>query len=337
MGRIFLCFSWLVFAGHQSLAQEEIDLVTLKNKIIEVRIASGSKSDSLSITNENSKTPILGNWKWISGSAIFRPLIPLPAGKQFKVFRNGKSTDSFGIKPKKQVPPSVLAFYPSSDTLPENLLKCYISFSQPMRDNHIYDLIQISDKRGQIVEDVILHLQPALWNEEQTTLTLWIDPGRVKRDLIRNRNLGIPLKKGNSYTITVSKEWQAINGEKLQFDFRKYFHISGRDEEMPSTNKWNVKIPEAGSTKSLVIEFPESMDYRTTLEGLKIYRDEYEVQGKTSMRDKEKKWVFIPKSKWTTGTYRIEVDPVIEDNAGNNLTRLFDRNVNDNISSTNDE
>ena len=39
-----------------------------------------------------------------------------------------------------------------------------------------------------------LDLQPELWNAEGTVLTLWLDPGRIKRDLIPNKELGIPLK-----------------------------------------------------------------------------------------------------------------------------------------------
>ena len=304
-----LCLTGVLFLiGYQAIGQEEIDLVTLENKIIEVRIVSGNNNDSLSITTENSEISILGDWKYEKLKTVFKPLIPLTAGKEFLVYRNAVNTDSFILSKKKQVPPSVLAFFPSSDTIPENLLKCYLSFSQPMRDINIYDFIVVNDEKGQEIKDVILPLQPALWNKEQTILTLWIDPGRIKRDLIRNKNLGIPLKKGNNYSIMVSQEWQAKNGEKLSYDFRKFFYVSKRDESIPNTSQWVVTSPKQGGTKSLTIEFPESMDYRTTLEGFKIYKGDQEIKGKTSLRYHETKWVFIPEQPWLMGNYQIKID-----------------------------
>ena len=324
----FLCLSILLLLFCHAQAQEEIDIVSLKNKITEIRIATKSQSDTLSLTKENSTTPILGNWTGNDNYDVFKPIIPLDAGKKYLVYRNGKNTDSIFLKRKKQVPPSVLAFYPTTDTIPENLLKCYILFSQPMKDLNIYEFLSVQDGDGKLVNDVFLPIQPALWNEDQTVLTLWIDPGRVKRDLIRSKNLGTPLKAGKSYQIKISSKWQAINGEALSFDYRKSYYVSERDEKLPNTRKWQINSQESNTLNSLTIDFPESMDYLTALEGIKIYKDDQVVDGKASLRSFEKKWVFIPDSEWQKGTYVIKLDPRIEDNAGNNLLRLFDNDLN---------
>ncbi|MEL6557282.1 MAG: Ig-like domain-containing protein [Bacteroidota bacterium] len=323
----FLGLISLVLIFLHAKAQEETDLVSFENKILEVRIVAKSQADSLSITKENSSTPILGTWTKSDRNDIFKPLIPLGAGKKYLVFRNGQKTDSIFLKRKKQAPPTVLAFYPSADTVPENLLKCYIRFSKPMRDQNIYSFLAVKDEAGKVVEDVFLPLKPALWNMDQTVLTLWIDPGRVKRDLIRSRNLGTPLKAGRTYQIKISSEWKALNGEKLPHDFRKSFFISERDEKIPNSSRWQINPPIANTSKSLSIIFSENMDYRTALEGIKIYKGDQLISGKPSLRNQERRWIFIPDSEWQTGNYIIKIEPTIEDNAGNNLIRPFDNDL----------
>lgn len=322
-----LCLLLLLMVFFHAKAQEKTDLVSFNNKILEVRIIAKSGTDSLSITKENSLTPILGSWTRSDLYDVFKPIIPLSAGKKYLIFRNGINTDSIFLKRKKQAPPTVLAFYPSTDTVPENLLKCYIRFSKPMRDHNIYEFFTVTDSNGKVVKDVFLPLQPALWNQDQTVLTLWIDPGRVKRDLIRNRNLGTPLKAGKTYQIRISSEWQALNGEKLSYDFRKSFYISARDEKIPDSSQWQIKPPNSNTSKSLTVIFPENMDYRTTLEGIKIYKGDQLISGKPSLRSQERQWVFIPDSEWQTGNYVIKIEPTIEDHAGNNLLRPFDNDL----------
>ena len=36
------------------------------------------------------------------------------------------------------------------------------------------------------LKGTFLDLQPELWNDDATELTLWLDPGRIKLDLIPN-------------------------------------------------------------------------------------------------------------------------------------------------------
>ena len=37
------------------------------------------------------------------------------------------------------------------------------------------------------MKSIFLELENELWNPEHTQLTLWLDPGRIKRDLIPNQ------------------------------------------------------------------------------------------------------------------------------------------------------
>jgi len=318
----------LLFITGQVKCQEVIDIVRQENKIQEIRIRSDKASDVISISTKNKQSAILGSWTYQNGQKVFKPLVPLSAGKEYMVYRANQKSDSFNIKRIKLVPPQVLAFYPSADTVPENLLKCYLSFSQPMSETReIYRYISVVDEGGKLVKDVILPLKPALWNADQTILTLWIDPGRVKRELIRNKQMGIPLVKGSQYRIEVAKEWKGANGEFLSNGFVKNLYISDRDEEVPQANQWQLSPPAINSLSDLSIRFGESMDYATSLDGIAIYLNEKIIEGEISLKNNEKSWVFSPKNKWQKGHYRIIIDPSMEDIAGNNLLRPFDRDL----------
>ena len=38
-------------------------------------------------------------------------------------------------------------------------------------------------------------------------------------------------------------------------------------------------------------------------------------------------WAFVPSQNWMVGTYRIAVDPILEDVAGNSVQRVSDRDL----------
>ena len=77
--------------------------------------------------------------------------------------------------------------------MPENLLKIYLRFSHPMREGQSDKYISLIKNGKDTLPDVFLNLQPELWNEDRTVLTVWLDPGRIKRDLQPNLKLGNPL------------------------------------------------------------------------------------------------------------------------------------------------
>jgi len=48
------------------------------------------------------------------------------------------------------------------------------------------------------------------------------------------------------------------------------------------------------------------------------------VAGKIDLSKQEQQWVFVPAQPWKRDSYRLVVDPVLEDVAGNRMTGLFD-------------
>ena len=71
--------------------------------------------------------------------------------------------------------------YPSNDVLPENLLRFYVRFSNPMRRGQAQENIEILGPDGTPAPDVLYRAPAELWDGSMTCLTVLLDPGRLKR------------------------------------------------------------------------------------------------------------------------------------------------------------
>ena len=174
---------------------------------------------------------------------IFRPLIPFTRGLFYDVFIRHKFFVEIEI-PKDTTVPKLIGIYPSGDTVPENLLKIYLVFSTPMVEGHSLQYIKLTNEKADSLPGTFLNLQTELWNEDGTQLTLWLDPGRIKRGLIPNEKNGAPLINGNSYELMISREWKCKSGSNLENSFTKKFTVAERDGVSPDPDKWKLVVPE---------------------------------------------------------------------------------------------
>ncbi len=280
------------------------------------------------LAGNSNKQGILGDFTMDGGVVLFQPLIPLSPGLSYEIWQDDKLIGSIAVPQSKAPAPKLEAIYPEQDTVPENLLKLYFHFSQPMRTGEALEHIYLLDKNKDTMRNVFLNLQPELWDKYSMILTLWLDPGRIKRDLVLNRELGNPLKKSQSYQLVVSGDWKGSRGLKLGKTYTKQFTASGRDGEIPNIDQWQLKIPKAGNTNSLIISMGEALDHYLLGEAITVLND----QGKTmdgywGPAAKDTQWIFTPKLAWGPGHYQIQVSARLEDLAGNNLNRVFDRDI----------
>lgn len=288
------------------------------SRIVEIRLQSKDKSAA-----------ILGDLSIVDQTILFTPLIPFTHGLSYEIFIKGKQIDTFEIPESKSADaPNLLAMFPSSDTLPENLLKVYLHFSHPMREGQSGKYVTLIKNNSDTIKAAFLDLQPELWNPDRTILTLWLDPGRIKRDLIPNRMLGAPLKKNGSYQIMVSKDWTDGSGNSLKQPFTKSFITTNRDSLSPDPDRWKISLPQKGTSEALKIDFQEPLDHGLLLETLSVKNEKGEnISGKWAIVNKEKTGLFYPDQKWVSGKYVLSIETKLEDLAGNNLNRPFDRNI----------
>lgn len=280
------------------------------------------------IAGSKSKQGIFGNFSIDGHTVTFQPLIPLSPGLSYDIWQDEKLIGMVNIPLTKGEPPKLITIYPEQDTVPENLLKFYFHFSHPMRTGQVQEHISLLDKNKDTMKRVFLNLQPELWDETGTILTLWLDPGRIKRDLVLNKELGNPLKKAQTYQLVIDSNWKDTRGIKLGKTYTKHFMVGERDGEIPDINKWQLIIPKAGSHNSLTIQAGEPLDHYLLNESIVVLDDKGEIiKGSAHTEAKDMKWIFAPDTAWERGNYRIQVKANLEDQAGNNLNRVFDRDI----------
>ena len=271
---------------------------------------------------------ILGEYTSASGGVIFKPLIPFTRTLKYEIRLKNQHVAMFEVPGSNLDRPRITGIYPSADTLPENLLKIYIAFSRPMREHESLDHIKLVRNDVDTLPDVFLDLKPELWNREGTQLTLWLDPGRIKRDLQPNRRMGAPLTPGQSYKVVILGSWEDQNGSALQGVYEKDFVVSHRDTLSPDPDDWVLRIPLSGSSNPLEIEFTGPLDYALVQEAIGVYDQEGSViEGKKECALNETLFRFMPTRPWAKGKYSLRVETRLEDLAGNNLMRPFDRDV----------
>ncbi len=297
----------------------EADLQGNIHQLLPVRLAQPA----------NQKINILGEYSIENDLIIFEPLIPFTRGLTYQVVIKDARVLRIKIPEVNQSDaPELLAIYPSQDTVPYNLLKFYLPFSQPMREGQSLQYITVLKNNQDTVQHVFLDLQPELWNAERNMLTLWLDPGRIKRDLQPNKLLGAPLQRNAVFTLIISEQWHDTQGAKLLKSYSKTFTVSSRDSLSPDPKSWRILAPKAGTRDPVKIDLTESLDYSLLNETIRFVTKERKIiSGTLKVGDEEKEINFTPDHPWTAGTYAIQIETRLEDLAGNNLNRLFEREL----------
>lgn len=280
---------------------------------------------------------MVGKYEVEPDAVRFTPQFPLERGLTYRaVFRpteipgggkNGSSISASVKLPAKILEPSttVEAVYPSGSEVPENLLKFYLHFSAPMSRGGIYEYILLENAEGQPIELPFLEIDEELWNREMTRLTLFIDPGRIKRGVLPLEEIGPALEAGKSFKLVIDRRWQDAEGAPLKSGFEKTFSVVAPDRTPPNPQSWKIGGPSAGTKENLKVRFPEPMEHALALRLIWV-ADEAEkpLNGKARLEEAERVWVFEPSDEWRRGKYYLAVQNTIEDLAGNNIGKPFE-------------
>ena len=270
---------------------------------------------------------VLGKVSHMGRDLIFVPRYPFQPGVRYQVsvLSPARVTTTLQVPgPVPQATTYVEQLYPTADVLPENLLKLYVHFSAPMARGDAYDSIQLLDQGGKPVEAPFLTLDQELWDPEMRRLTLLFDPGRVKRDLLPNRDVGAPLVPGRSYTLVVAERFRDARGQRLREEFRKHFRVVAADRTAPDPESWRI-VPPVKQGGFLSVQFPEPMDAALAAR-MQLRWPNGEVESLTyKLEDGERRMLFKAHARqWVPGEYRLIISTLIEDLAGNRIGRLFD-------------
>jgi hypothetical protein len=277
----------------------------------------------------------------VSGDDVrFVPAFPFDPGREYTVVFDpaqlptpspGPSVVATVSRPADApAPPTrVTELYPSGNELPENQLRMYIHFSAPMGLRGGLEHMALLDDAGREVRDPFLPLDAEFWNDDRTRYTVFFDPGRQKRGILPNRDMGRALRAGKRYTLVVRNTWLDGHGKPLAEEFRHEFRATAPDERPLDEATWRIAAPAGGTRDPLTVSFPEPLDHGLLLRAIGVERGAGDrgwtaVRGEDRVDANETRWSFVPAEPWAPGRYQLVVLSILEDRAGNRIGRAFE-------------
>ena len=200
-------------------------------------------------TGPENGPPMLGSYSIEAGALIFRPRFPLAAGVRYHAVyrpRAGAATEAWFDGPTPAAAPQtrVIQVYPSAAVWPANQLRFYIYFSAPMRRGGVWSHLHLLDDTGRVVPLAFLEIDQELWDRSNQRLTVLFDPGRIKRGVAPDRDLGPPIAEGRRYTIAVDRELLDANlPVPWPTRFRKQFRGGAPVRSAIDPNDWRISPP----------------------------------------------------------------------------------------------
>src|SRR5262249_16673991 len=222
-------------------------------KGLSVIVAEGTEADIAA------RPPVSGEWAAGDGKIVFTPKYPLKAGTAYRVLG---APDRLEVRTPRAEPgkPTVITnIYPSAAELPENVLRFYIEFNQPMPRGDVYKYVKVQNDQGKPDPLPFVELDLELWNADQTRLTLLIDPGRIKKEVKPRIELGPVFRAGKKYRLVVSGKWPTLDGGTLGKDLTRAIAITPPIPDAIEPKSWKLTAP-ADASAPLRVSFGRPLD-----------------------------------------------------------------------------
>jgi len=303
----------------------------LWQSILRVRVAEAGAPGGENLPD------VLGRYRVLGNGIRFIPHFPFEPGVRFRAAFDPRPLDrpefsevaTLDFSLPKQVSTActeVKHVYPSGDSLPENLLRFYVCFSNSMQRGRAEEQIRLLGPDGQPVPDVLYRPPVELWDRGMRQLTVLLDPGRLKRGVGPNRELGPPLKAGREYTLAIGSGLVDFSGRPLRAGFQKSLRVTEAVREPIAVEQWKILPPATKSRRPIVLMFPKPLDWAVLWHSITILSSsDQPIEGRIAIDQEEKRWSFTPTSPWAAGSYSVSIAPTLEDVCGNSLLGAFDR------------
>lgn len=269
--------------------------------------------------------PLFGSVVKMSESVRFAAALPLVPGETYRIefqMADGTwTTQRLKFAHSPSAAPTV-GISPSPTVLPANALKLYLHFSQPMEQGVFLERISLQRQDGSLVHGAFRETE--LWSPDGRRLTLWLHPGRQKTGVNLNIDEGPVLQENRQHTLRIAAHWRSTTGMALGKETVFPLAAGAVDHACPDPLRWQITAPKAGTRDPLMVTFDEPLDPAMLVSALKVKRGEGEVGGVVTVAADARTWSFTPVAGWERGPHTLQIDPLLEDLAGNNLLGPFE-------------
>ena len=243
----------------------------------------------------------------------------------------GGTTAAVLTRPRPQPAASteVLAIYPTAAEVPRNLLRFYVWFSAPMSEGYAARHVQLVDATSnEPMAGAVLPAGSELWSADRRRLTVLLDPARIKRGLTAQRQAGYPLRRGEPFRVVVDDGFRDALGRRLRGAAERRYAVGADERRRVDPGTWTVFAPSGGTREPLEVEFDRPLDHGLLTRCLHVTGpDGLPVAGSPEPGPGERSWRLTPGRPWAAGGHRLVADPILEDLAGNSVSRVFDRDL----------
>ena len=218
--------------------------------------------------------------------------------------------------------------YPTSAKVPRNLLRLYVWFSAPMSEGYVADHVRLTDEHGNTITGALLPSDHELWDSSRRRLTVLLDPARIKRGLAAHRHAGYPLRTGEQFSLVVDSGIRDARGLPLRAGKRRQYHVGNDERRHVDPSTWVLTAPRTGTFEPLQASFDRPLDHGLLTRCLHVTGPDGQlVPGTPRIGAREMSWQLVPSQAWATGPHQLVIDPILEDLAGNSVSRVFDRDL----------
>lgn len=208
---------------------------------------------------------------------------------------------------------------PEAVVLPANTLRFYIHFSRSGEAHFDREQLQLINEKGQVVPDPFLVFSQELWSYDGCRLTVFMEPGKIKRGMGEDPSHEPAFIVGQTYSLVLTALGQTA---------RHTFRVSDPILEPIDETSWHVVLPNAGSLDPAIVHFDRVMDAALCEDEIRIMTSSGEVvQTRASLSPDGSTMEFIPNQPWSAGEHSLVVSNRFEDVCGNRLGEALDHDV----------
>jgi len=273
--------------------------------------------------------PMAGRLVRDGNDTCFVPRFAFLDGTTYTVLVEG-SAAAVLVRPRSDDPATteVIDIRPTVAEVPRNLLRFYVRFSSRMSEGQAADHVRLVDDDGATMLGALLATEHELWDADRRRLTVLLDPARIKRGLAGHREVGYPLRAGSSFRLVVDEGFRDTLGLPLRQRAERRYEVGGDERARVDPARWTMTVPSSHRIDPFVVAFDRPLDHGLLARCLHIVGPDGRVlDGTPTIGAEERSWMFAPRVSWTSGVHELVVDPVLEDIAGNSVSRVFDRDL----------
>lgn len=199
-----------------------------------------------------------------------------------------------------------------------------------MSEGYAAKHLQLIDNAGHVLHGALLTTEYELWDGEHRRLTVLLDPARIKRGLMAQRQSGYPLRTGQSFRLVVDSGFHDAAGAPLRSGADRRYEVGTDERRRVAPEAWTIHPPRCDSLEPLEVGFDRPLDHALLRRCLNVIdAGGRRIDGWAEVDPTQRSWRMVPLRPWSAEPHELVVDEILEDLAGNSVTRVFDRDQTD--------